>query len=109
MTTNELNDDLNTNKENSRDYGAVLYRFLSTILFAVLGWLTLWVLAAVIILQFGFWIFDADKNQKLHDFAAQVTSYMKSILDYATMQTDDKPFPFAKWPEQKTDPVDTKA
>ncbi len=99
MTTKELNDDINTNEKNSRDYGAVFYRFLYTILFTILGWLSLWVLAAVIVLQFGFWVLDGDKNQKLHDFAAQVTNYMKNILDYVSLQTDEKPFPFSKWPE----------
>jgi len=107
MTTNELNDDSNTSRVKSRDGTTIILRFLFTLLFAVLGWLTLWVLAAVILLQFGFWAINTDKNQKLHDFAGQVTSYMKNILDYVTIQTDEKPFPFAKWPEQKSAQFDT--
>jgi len=108
MTTNELNNDLNTDEKNNRDYSAILFRFLYTVLFTILGWLSLWVMAAVIILQFGFWVFDGEKNQKLHDFAAQVAGYMKSILDYVSLHSDEKPFPFTKWPEQKVAHVDTK-
>lgn len=101
MTAQELNHEKDSSEDKKREDKAILSRFLLTILFVFLGWLSIWVLAAVIIIQFGFMIFDEAKNDRLNQFAGQVINYQKEILKYIAMQTEKKPFPFAGWPEKE--------
>ena len=102
MTAQELNHDHdNTADEKKRDDKAILARFLFTVLFVIIGWLSLWVLAAIILIQFGFLIFDGDKNQRLTQFGGQLVCFQKQLLKYIAMQTEDKPFPFAEWPKRE--------
>ena len=63
MTAHELNHDSDSPEEKKRDDKAILFRFLFTLLFVVLGWLSLWVLAAVVLIQFGYLIFDGGISQ----------------------------------------------
>lgn len=99
MTAQELNHDSDKPEEKKRDDKAILFRFLFTVLFVVLGWLSLWVLAVIVLIQFGFLIFDGEKNERLTAFGGQLISYQKQLLKYIAMQGDDKPFPFQEWPK----------
>ncbi|KAA3645215.1 MAG: DUF4389 domain-containing protein [Proteobacteria bacterium] len=106
MTAQELNHDSDTPKENKRDDKAILARFLFTVLFVVIGWLSLWVLAAIVVIQFGFMIFDGGKNHRLNQFAGQLIDFQKQLLKYIAMQNDEKPFPFNEWPQKTTQETD---
>ncbi len=99
MTAQELNHDNGETEEKKRDDKALLVRFLFTLLFVVLGWLSLWVLAAIVLIQFGFLIFDGEKNLRLTQFGGQLVTYQKQMLSYIAMQNDEKPFPFKAWPQ----------
>ena len=102
MTAQELNHDSDTPEEKKRDDKAILFRFLFTLLFVVLGWLSLWVLAAIVLIQFGFLVFDGEKNHRLTQFGGQLVTYQKQLLTYIAMQDDEKPFPFKSWPQNDT-------
>lgn len=102
MTAQELNHDQDQSEEKKRDDKAILFRFLFTVLFVVLGWLSLWVLAAIVLIQFGFLIFDREKNQRLTAFGGQLVAFQKQLLKYIAMQGDEKPFPFQEWPKNTT-------
>ncbi len=106
MTTQELNHDNDNPQVKKRDDKAIFFRFLFTLLFVLLGWLSLWVLATIVIIQFGFLIFDGDKNQRLTQFGGQLVTYQKQLLRYIAMQDDDKPFPFQEWPQKNTIPTE---
>ncbi|MFV0542689.1 MAG: DUF4389 domain-containing protein [Marinicella pacifica] len=99
MTTHELNHDNGVNEEKKRDDKTTLFRFLFTLLFVILGWLSLWILAAIVLIQFGFLVFDGEKNHRLTQFGGQLVSYQKQLLTYIAMQNDEKPFPFKAWPQ----------
>lgn len=103
MTTQELNHDTDASDNQKNDGNSVFSRILLTVLFVFVGWLSLWVLAAYVVVQFGFLIFDGDKNQRLDQFGGQLVGFQKQLLQYIAMQTDNKPFPFNEWPQNNTE------
>jgi len=103
MTAQELNHDSDSPEEKKRDNKVILFRFLFTLLFVVIGWLSLLVLAAIVLIQFGYLIFDGDKNHRLTQFGGQLITYQKQLLTYIAMQADEKPFPFKEWPQKSAE------
>ena len=57
-------------------------------------------LMAVIIFQFGFVLFTGKLNENLLTFSQSLCTYTYQILRYLTYNTDQKPFPFSKWPSE---------
>jgi len=56
------------------------------------------VLVAVIVLQFLWVLFTADKNPALLSFGAQLSTFVYQIYHYLTFNTEQRPFPFSDWP-----------
>jgi len=110
-----MNDDLKTNVSDMN----VWIRLVFMLLFAAIYFVARMVLVAVIVLQFLWVLFTADKNQPLLSFGAQLSTYMYQIYRYLTFNTEQRPFPLADWPsddsliddaeedkEEETIPVD---
>lgn len=76
-----------------------LFRGLFIILFAIIYSVAEVVVAAVVVLQFGFVLISGDKNAKLLEFGARVSAFIYQILQYVTFNSDVRPFPFSDWPE----------
>ena len=76
-----------------------LVRGLLIILFAIIYSIAEVVIAAVVVLQFGFVLVTGEKNDKLLEFGAQVSIFIYQILRYVSFNSDERPFPFADWPE----------
>ena len=55
------------------------------------------VLAASVAVQFGFLLIGGSRNLSLLEFGEQLRGYIDRVLCYITFESDDKPFPFAKW------------
>lgn len=68
--------------------------------FAVIYSITKFVLAGVIVFNFGFSLFGGKPNEALTDFGQQLTNYVYNILRFLTFNSEYKPFPFDNWDEQ---------
>jgi len=76
----------------------VWMRLLFMLLFAAVYAVTRFVLVAVVMLQFMWVLFTADKNRPLLSFGNQLSTFVYQIYRYLTFNTECRPFPFADWP-----------
>ena len=74
-------------------------RLLYVVLYALIYAVAEVVVAAVIILQFGFKLATGKINDRLNSFSASLNRFIYQILEFATLRSDDKPFPLGDWPE----------
>jgi len=89
-----MNDDLKTNVSDMN----VWLRLVFMLLFSAIYFVTRMVLVAVIVLQFLWVLFTADKNPALLSFGAQLSTFVYQIYHYLTFNTEQRPFPFSDWP-----------
>lgn len=68
------------------------------LLFAFLYSLGEMVLAAVAVLQFGWFLFTGAPNPRLLAFGADLARWFYQIFLYLTFNSEARPFPFAPWP-----------
>lgn len=73
-------------------------RLLFILLFGFIYTVAEIVVAATIVLQFGFELFTAARNRNLLELGASLSRYVYEILRYVTYNSDQRPFPFAPWP-----------
>jgi hypothetical protein len=96
-STETKTDDTTVNKKESHINSEVLTRILITVLFALIGWLSLWVFGVVVLVQFGFLLITGSLNKNLKAFNAELGDYLSDIIKYVSFQKDQKPFPFQSW------------
>lgn len=89
--------DGNTAKKESHINADLLTRIFVTLLFALIGWLALWVFGFVVLVQFGFLLITGNLNKNLKAFNGELGNYLSDIIKYVAFQTDVKPFPFQGW------------
>ena len=75
------------------------FRLLFVLLFVVIYSVAEFVLGVIIVIQFGFVLITHERNQRLLDFTAGLTKFIYQIVQYMAFNVDEKPFPFAPWPE----------
>lgn len=75
----------------------VLTRILVTLLFALIGWVSLWVFGVVVLVQFGFLLITGELNKNLKAFNGELGNFLSDIINYVSFQHDEKPFPFQGW------------
>ena len=73
-------------------------RALYMVLFAFIYSFAEFVLAAVVILQFGFVLISGKKNAQLLAFGQNLSTFLYQVFLYLTYNSEEKPFPFATWP-----------
>jgi hypothetical protein len=56
------------------------------------------VIFAVVVFQFLSSLISGRSNEQLQCFGRNAGSYLRDIVAYLTFATDDKPYPFAPWP-----------
>ncbi|WP_237059034.1 DUF4389 domain-containing protein [Microbulbifer sediminum] len=74
-------------------------RLLYMVLFAVLLEIAGFVMLAVVVLQFLFSILTGGPNDNLRRLGDQIASFVYQTLQFLVYNTEEKPFPFAEWPE----------
>ena len=77
-------------------------RLLYVVLYALIYAVAEVVVAAVVILQFGFKLVTGDINDRLNSFSASLNRFIYEILQFATFRSDEKPFPLGEWPEPES-------
>jgi hypothetical protein len=83
-------------------------RLLLVILFTCVFWLGAWVLCFVAALGLLILLVTGERNDNLSRFGAQLSQYLSNIMAYATLNSDEQPFPFGGWPadeEQAPEPA----
>ncbi len=73
-------------------------RGLFMLIFAALFGLAETVLVVVAVIQFLWMVFAKEKNAGLADFGQSLGHWLAQVAEFQTASTDDKPFPWAKWP-----------
>ena len=74
-------------------------RALFMVLFVILLEVAGVVMLATIVLQFLFAIISGGPNENLRQLGSQIASYIYQVLQFLIYNTEEKPFPFAEWPE----------
>lgn len=73
-------------------------RLLLVVLFWLIYSVAEFVLAAVVLLQFGFKLITGECNQKLLYFGESLSQFIYQVVRFMTFNTDERPFPFTDWP-----------
>lgn len=81
--------------------GQTWLRGLFMLLFVLIYGIAEVIVTAVVVLQFLFVLFTGDRNPRLKEFGAHLSTYVYSIISYWTYNSEEKPFPFATWPGQE--------
>ncbi|MBL4773619.1 MAG: DUF4389 domain-containing protein [Alcanivoracaceae bacterium] len=87
--------------EKSKKSGAnpeIFSRIFYTVLFSIIGWMSLWVFCFVVLIQFGFLLVTGQVNSNLKGFNKEVGLFLFDLIKYISFQTNKKPFPFRDWP-----------
>ena len=76
-------------------------RFVYLAVFAIAFYLTSLLTFASAILQFLAKLFSGTPFNGLKEFGINLASYQADVTRYLTFASDDKPFPFSNFPNQK--------
>lgn len=97
VETNSTENSTDEVKKEPKISNDVLTRIFVTLLFALIGWVSLWVFGVVILVQFGFLLITGHLNKNLKAFCGELGEYLSDIIKYVGFQSDTKPFPFQGW------------
>ena len=78
--------------------GQTWLRGIFMILFGIIYSMTEVIVFVVILLQFFFVVFTGRQNIRLKEFGEGLSIFVYQIMSYWTYNSEEKPFPFAKWP-----------
>lgn len=95
MNTQTDQDRLRSNIANSRTWTRLAYMLIFALLLHLAG-LVMWVLCT---LQFLFSLFTGKDNDNLRSLGASIAVFVHQALDFVSYNTEQKPFPFASWPQ----------
>ena len=89
-----MDDKTKSNLSDPSIWSRGLYMVLMAIAFGV----TEALIAIVAIFQFLSALVTREVSKPLHEFGANLSAYAFQIAQFVTFQTEEKPFPFADWP-----------
>ena len=78
--------------------GSIWMRGLIMIVMAILFAIAETVLFIMAVIQFFWVVFSGEKNTSLSEFGAALGRWLNQVADFQTMETDERPFPWAPWP-----------
>ena len=55
----------------------------------------------IALIQFIWTLVNDDPNEQLSDFGASISAWLAQNAKYLSYVTEEKPFPWAKWPDSK--------
>ncbi len=74
-------------------------RLVYIILFVIAFYVAMFVLVAVVVVQFLFKLITGESNEHLRGLGRSLGTYAYEIIAFVSFHTDERPFPFASWPE----------
>jgi hypothetical protein len=78
-------------------------RFVFMVLFAIILSVAGYIMGLLVFLQFLWALITGEANQQLRNFGSSLSQYIFQALKFLTYNTEDKPFPFADWPDAESD------
>ena len=97
------NEELKQNLTSTNQWLRLIYMVLFAVLLEIAGF----VMLAVVIAQFLFAIVSGNANDNLRRLGDQIASYIYQTLQFLIYNTEEKPFPFAEWPESEEEDLST--
>ena len=79
--------------------GQTWLRGIFMLLFVLIYSVTEVIVFVVVFLQFLFVLFTGKQNIRLRDFGEDLSAFVYQIMSYWTYNADERPFPFAQWPD----------
>lgn len=83
------------------DEDPILLRFIYMVLFYVVYALSRFVVGLTAIVQFFHVLTTEAPQADLLKFSRSLTRYVSSLVEYLTFSSNEKPFPFAEWPNDE--------
>ena len=90
-----MNQALKSNLTNGQTWMRLVYMILFAAVFCVAEM----VMAFVVLAQFAIKLFGGEVNPHLAEFGDGLGQYFRAIVSFLTFHAEDKPFPFAPWPQ----------
>lgn len=78
---------------------SIWIRGLYMLLFALFYSVAELVLWTVVLVQFGYRVFNDSSHPRLLELGASVARYIYQVLRFLSFNTEVMPFPFSDWPE----------
>lgn len=78
---------------------ALLLRILWMVLFSIVWQLAQFVLGGAVLLQLVLRLINGVPSTSLMAFGDSLGQYLAQIVRFGTFHTDEKPWPFADWPQ----------
>ncbi len=73
-------------------------RGLYMLLFALFYSVAEFVFAVVVLVQFGYRVFNEQSHPRLLELGASLSRYIYQVLGYLSFNSEEKPYPFDEWP-----------
>ncbi len=74
-------------------------RLVFMLLFAAILQIAILVMWALVIVQLLFALITGENNPNLRNFGHSLSVYLFQIVKFLTYSAEEKPFPFADWPQ----------
>jgi len=87
--------------DNTDDTSSRWSRLIPMIVLMICFALAETVLYLVAVIQFIWALVNNEPNKQLSEFGASLSDWMAQDAKYLTYVTEEKPFPWAKWPESE--------
>lgn len=72
------------------------------IYFSVVFYAVKVVVTLAVIIQFLYRVIKGDPNERILSFTSQLNAFNYHALQYITFNIDERPFPFADWPDAQS-------
>lgn len=88
-----------TNKGTTADRTTILKRFMITLVCMIFFQVTGWIIQLSVLFQYGFLLISKKRSEPLRVFCNSLSQYAYRLMRYNTLNDNNQPFPFAKFPE----------
>ena len=98
--------DLQKNVKSKNTWLRLFFMLVMGIAWSIAGFVT----SAVVIVNFVYLLLTGGTNDKLTGLGHSMATYLFQIVEYMTMNTEDRPFPFdLDWPIRQSDDIEKQA
>ncbi len=96
----ENNEGQQSSDESSKKGGSLFERCFFMLFFGVAGYFVFWLIILLAVVQLVLTLVQKQPNEDLRRFMVNLATYMKQIGLFLGFATDEKPCPFAPFPDE---------
>ncbi len=97
--SNPTDESLGASDDTKPKSGIGFEHVLYMLLYAFLGWVTLWLLLIMALVQLIVVLVDSKPNKELRSFSRNGAQFMFELMAFLGFARTEKPFPFGKFPD----------